>query len=189
MRRQDLVNLWIGEINTQTIQRRKITILQNFGAFISRTRNVDFPTPIHCISNSPSCQPYSVECESRGRAILQKSGYPRLLIDTFKDDSVHNFTGYSSLIWKVDDIYLPHDSVSEVRKNARQLLNDLKLYQTVSRFNEVGLSSNISLVKYPGSKLLVVRGSPVLKVEVKVLSVAFLDWTTPEVTVTTTQIE
>lgn len=40
----------------------------------------------------------------------------------------------------------------------------------------------------PGSKVLVVRGSPALKVEVKVLSVEFLDWATPEVTVTTTQV-
>lgn len=41
---------------------------------------------------------------------------------------------------------------------------------------------------YPGSKVLVVCGSPALKVEVKVSSVGFLNWATPEVTVTTTQV-
>lgn len=186
MRRRYRVNLWIGEINTKAIRRQKITILQNFGAFSSRTRKEDMRTPICCVSNSPSCQPYSVECESGGRAILRKAGYPLLFIQIFEDSSVQNITECCSLICKLKE-FRRSGLLRDDTESGEQLLSQLKDCHLVDGGGRRCRFPSGALV-FGGYEVLVVRGSPRLKVEVKVSSVQFLDWTTAEVTVTTTEV-
>lgn len=167
MRRHYEVNVCAGKVDMQSLRRQKITILQNFDGFESRTDADSLAVPIRYVSNSYGCQPYSVESQSGGRAILQTPGYPRLLIETFKDE---NITGYSSLMWMQDN-----------SDDGRQLLVRFKDQQRECRFGIMIMDRF-----WPGSNMLVVPGPPDLKVEVKVTGVEFLDWITPEVTVTAT---
>lgn len=184
------------EIDLKAAKRRKITILQNFDAFRSRPGSEGLRTPIRFLSNSPGCQPYSIECENISHAILQKPGYPRLLIarEAFKDGSEHDTKGYCPLIWNMREICLPDGSVLNDTNNARQLLEEIRIKKLflssdykVEETSPRGVFPPIR-TSYSGSKLLMLRGSPDLIVEVYVSQVEFLDWTTPEVTVTLTEM-
>jgi hypothetical protein len=107
-----------------------------------------------------------------------------LLIDTFSDDS---FTRYSSAIWKLEDIYYSDGFLPDNEESAGRILNKLKLHRTIHRHEDMG-STAVQGLLFADSNVLVVRGPPDLKVEVKVTRAQFLDWTAPEITVTTTHV-
>lgn len=171
------------EIDVRRLRRQTVTIIQNLEDSARGILRKGLHTPIRCVSSSHGCQPFSVQGESGDRAILYKTGYPRLLIDTFSDDS---FTRYSSAIWKLEDIYYS-DGLPDNEESAGRILNKLKLHRTIHRHEDMG-SVAVQGLLFADSNVLVVRGPPDLKVEVKVTRVQFLDWTAPEITVTTTRV-
>lgn len=182
--RHHYIDLRAGKIDVQALRRQKVTIIQNQSPLRPVSIYPDrLPAPIRCISNSYDCQPYSVEGEARGLAILQKTGYPRLLVYTFPDEGSSQF---SSSIWVLRDIHLIQD-FSPDAESAGDILKKLKAFNFEHTSEKFGFS-NRGLGPYPGSNVLVVPGSPDLMVEVRVKPVEFLDWTIPKVTVTTSQV-
>lgn len=162
-----------------------ITILQNFDESGSNTYKESLSAPIHCVSNSEGCQPYSVESESSDRAILGTPGYPRLLILTLKNDE--SASGYDSLIWILKDVQFSHGFVPDDAEDAGQVLAKIKDYEVGRELGRTGLIGTNGEF-YLGSRTLVVRSLSDLSVEVKVKSVEFLGWTMPGITVYTTRL-
>lgn len=145
------------------------------------------PTTVRCTSNSHGCQPYSIECQSKSRSILKKPDYPLLLIDTFKfrQDSANEL---SNSIWMLREVPPGHVSVPDYTEDIGRLLAMRKDHQSVGPFEQIALRS-LGQELYPGSNMLVVPGPSNLKVELGTEIVTFLDWTTPEITLTTTRLD
>lgn len=197
MRHYCKINIYVGRIQNyrfdippgsfqmQNVKRQKLLILHNSDHSGSRIYRDDIPFRIQCIGSSSGCAPYSVEAEIPGYAILRKPGYPRLLVHTF--DTFRNSV-WSSGIWILETIRFEHDFLPDDTKNAGQILAKLK--QDYRIYDKVLMALGAENVKglFTGWKSLNVRGSSTLKVEVSVRMVEFLDWSMPEVTVHTSEV-
>ncbi|KAG8158230.1 hypothetical protein KVR01_011991 [Diaporthe batatas] len=181
----------LGILDIQNIKKQKITILQSLEHLDPSHYQEGLPCPIQCVSMSSECQPYSVECESMGRAILQNPGYPRLLVCIFRDQN--DRVGYRALLWSLHDIYTDHRAeLGGNAASAGEILDNLKQRDIVLQLSGFGLRTTDPRQGFcNGSKSLQVSSrsfssTRFLRVEAEVSTMTLLDWKMPEVTVATT---